>query len=575
MKRHTWAIIVSIVVGLLFITPQLFFKFSLGDEYKGIRRVISGDETFYMVRAQEIVDGHYTLSSPYFAELKQSAPAQFFIGDFIVAAPARVFSIDTYALYEVYDFIFPAVLFLLAYCIFFLLSRNTFWSVAVSSWILLVQHFILFHRPISPQINFIFVLTLIFFLLNLEKKNKRFWMILFAGINFGFLFYLYAYYWTYFAFLLIALALYLFWQKKITLAQRVLYIFGLGLLIGMPYLFQTWQISKLDIFLESVARLGLLSTRFPSGFQIVIPVIIVLFFFAYYFRKKKIRFKDISYTQILLVIGVFSGIAMVNQHIITGKNLLFSSHYETISLFFVYCGFIYLVFHSKIFEKVLRWNWLRLAAIGFITLSFWAPYKDLLETPEEETSWQRYAPVFDWLNEITAKDSVVSTYGELSDLIPAYTHNNVTYNALATLSFVSHEEILDRFTLYNFWQKEFDEEFAKRNLFGVHGIQYLAQRGKAKQENKIRNILKQEPIDIESVSFPQDKIDEIVEYRQGLTEEDWIQSFKKYQVDYYIYDMSETRDLSITLDDLDQYKFLEPMYNTEGIYVYGVDHSEL
>ena len=68
IKKHYLALIFSILVGLIYAAPHLFFIISLGDKYHGLPLMATANEDAYIFRIREILDGHYLVGSPVYFE---------------------------------------------------------------------------------------------------------------------------------------------------------------------------------------------------------------------------------------------------------------------------------------------------------------------------------------------------------------------------------------------------------------------------------------------------------------------------------------------------------------------------
>src|SRR3989338_3482429 len=121
-SHHWLALSIAAAVGLLVVAPQLFFITSLGSDFNGVYRELSGDELFYMARVQEVVDGHLTLNNPYYVEHKECVSAQFFLPEVLASLPAKLFNVGIFELFVFYDFALPAIIYLISYRLFFFLG---------------------------------------------------------------------------------------------------------------------------------------------------------------------------------------------------------------------------------------------------------------------------------------------------------------------------------------------------------------------------------------------------------------------------------------------------------------------
>src|SRR3989338_5869552 len=94
VRENYFAFLIAVIVGLIFIGPQLLFIFSLGDQYQGIPMMHTANEDFYLARIQEILDGHPAVSSHAFFEYKNQWPMQPPTVELLYALPSLLLGIS-------------------------------------------------------------------------------------------------------------------------------------------------------------------------------------------------------------------------------------------------------------------------------------------------------------------------------------------------------------------------------------------------------------------------------------------------------------------------------------------------
>lgn len=569
-KKHLPAVTVALIIGFLYLMPQLFFQLSLGDKFEGIYRVINNDELYYMARAQEIVDGHYLISNPYFVEYKNGLPMQLFLPDLLLALPAKFFNLSVYFFYELYDLVLPATAFFLTYLIFYFLTRERFWSVYLSAWIFLVGYYFSFNRPVSPQFIFIFALTFIWLLLRIisRAKIKNIWLTIFAAANFGFLFYVYPYFWTYFSVVLVLLMMYYWWQKDFNLLKRFTFIFISGYVVGLPYFYQTWQASRLPFFAETLSRLGMIHTYFPSGVAMSFAGLIILVLLAY--DSLHCRDKRPIGLNVFLMVAIIAFIISFNQHLITGRNSFFSSHYEIIAYFIMAFSGAYWWWQHKKTAFLAGLPLVKIILSIFLIVIFTPIFKENLDFDyNQAVKIQSWKATFDWLDKNTNTDDVVMANSNLSHYIPSYTHDNILFNSVAKLHFVGTAELLDRFVLNNYWQQDFSPELIKTKLSSIYGLQNKALAGRIKQQNKIKKLFNLPQDNLADIYFPPQQIQSVIDYAKSVKENDWIYGLKKYQVKYIVVENDEDFKLASAIS---KFKFIELVYEDSSITIYKINN---
>lgn len=562
-QKHYLAILLALLVGILTFAPQYIAIRNMGENFQGIYPVNNDDEIYYLVRAKDIVDGNNSLSNPYLYEHKNGDPMQFWLPDYILAKPLEWFNISVEKGFTGYDFILIFILTLLTYSIIFILTNDKIISLAGTTFLHIGQFLYFFDRPTSPQFIFIFwLLTLLFLIEYLKSKNKSYYLL--TIISFGFLFHFYPYFWTFFVVLLsVFIFLSLFNDRKFNFKPYIYIIIG-AVIIGIPYFISLFNSMNNQNYNESIYRLGMVDTHFPSGLKIVFISSFLLFVWFICYKKKLITINKIS---ILLVAGLFATIICVNQHIITGKNLEFSSHYLPISIFWYVISSSYLTIKIISIDKFKKYK----QKIGLIVLSIIIIYSAIEarqlflknSVPHKgEVEVQKYASLFDWLNEHTEKESVVYASQGISHLIPLYTANNIFYAREANLFFLSNEEVYERFIINNYY-KDFTVEFILENERFLWGAHYRDENGHTSSKNKFRKILTLEPIKFDRV--PDDKINEVLSLAEQIKSKTLEENLAKYRVDYLIFDNNNDFWLK---EDLN---FAELVSNDNGFFIYKVN----
>jgi len=560
LKKHYLIIILAFVVGSLTCFPQILAIKEV-ENFQGIYKTVNNDETYYMARAKDIIDGHSFLANPYIYEYKGGYPVQFWLPDYILAKPLALLNIDLHHGYLFYDFLLPFVLVILSYSIIYLLTGSIFLSFLGAAFLHLNLFLYSFNRNPSPQFNFIFWLLLFLFWLRFLKKPTLFYAIA-IGVSFGLLFHIYTYYWTFYV-VFFAIFLFLnFVLKRPLPHKKYLLAFYTALIISIPYFFFWIKSMSLPYYAETLARIGMIDTHFPSGRKILMwgCVILLLFYISY-----KKRIVPINSNSLLILSGILAPMIVVNQHIITGKNLQFSSHYWMLSVFCFIFAFAYLL---NLWLNKIKIRYLKIVLLILISgYVFYRPVvyinavveRKAVTYSEVEIEQQRYAPVFAWLNKNTLLDEVVYAYGGLSTLIPIYTANNVF--AGGSLHFMPDGEIYDRYLLNNYWE-DFDEE-KLRNSQTLRGAYYITKYNHDLSKNKIRKLFFLPPE--KYIEIPEEKINDFLELARNMKEKNFEQQLKKYKVDYFIWDKKVNNSWPI-----EELTFLQFLYEVNDMVIYKV-----
>jgi len=543
VKYHWGAVILAVIFGALMILPFIYFQIKLGSDFRGIFPEIVNDSNFYYARIKDVIDGHPFLGNAYLLEHKDELLQSVFLAEYLLAQPLKLFGIGINTARLIYNFLLPAIAFILAYSAFYLILKKRSWALMFSSFLFFGLFLLSFIRPISPQFNFIFWLTQFIFLWLLLKKPDSKKLLVLNALNFGLLFYIYPYYWTFYLILFGLLSAAYFFRGR-PLAYAILKITAGGLVLTIPYFYLNYLSSKLPYYTETLTRLGLIYTRFPSGIRIIFWSAMGLATFSWFLYRKIINWNEKT---LFFITGILASIIAVNQHLITGRNLEFSSHYSMSAMFFLVFALTYLVSQYNTNKQV---YFKMIFGIIILVSIIWgvSDYSQRVFAIDENAVYrQNYVAIFNWLNKNTEKDSVVYANADLSRLIPVYTANNVYYIREANLFFISDEEVLDRFIINNFFGK-FNKDFIIENVRSVYGVRYIDAYGHAVQANKLHRLfgLKTEP----EVYLPEDAVQKVLSRAKELQSSDFIRELNQYKVDYLIWDKNKNPDWKINFNNL-------------------------
>lgn len=562
-RQHSAVIVIALVLGL-FTGGVLTFGGQNIPGFSGIYRQVLDDQLYYVTRAHEVTDGHSFLSNPYLSEHKNTEPMQFWLPDYLLATPLGFFGISVEQGYLAYSFIFPVVLFLLTYAIVFLLTRFRLFSLLTTSFLHIGLFLITFARIPSPQFNFVFFeILLLSLLLYFDSKKLRYAIL--TALSFGLLFYLYPYFWTFVAATLGIFLVFGFFSRTDIQIRTVLAIFLGGFILGSQYFWSLIEASRLSFYTETVERVGMVHTHFPSGFSIVAFALLTLSVFAWALWKRILRIDAIS---LLFLSGVFASIVAVNQHVITGQNLEFSSHYFLPSIYWFVLTVAYIVsrfvitYDSKWIRNITLCILGVIVVISIVQQSITFTRLAFSYTPTD-VSTQRYAPVFDWLKMHTKKDDVVFANPLLSQYIPAYTSNNIYSSGYAILFFLSNTEAEERYIINHYWDN-FTPEYIAANERSIFGAGYLDEYAHNQSKNTLRKVLRLPSVSYERI--PASAIARVMVEAKAIQAESFQGAIEHYRADYIVWDMS--------LDPvwkLERYPFLETLYQSGDVVVYKVN----
>ncbi len=566
-KSHLTAIVVSIVLGLIIISPHLRMRLEIGDNFKGVYSSFTDDEIYYQARIKEAAEGHFGIGNSYINEHQNDLFIHPPIPEWIFAVLVMVSGFSVPSVTLLGGFIFPAVCFLLLYSIFLKIIKKKNLSVLYSSaFIFLFLQ--TFARPISPQFNlvvFLFGFYLIYEIynnVNLSDSNKII-LSTFLGFSVGLMFFISPYYWTS---LLVLGFLSLLFKLKYDRDWKHIKLVLMGFLPPVSvfislYAYFTLRASSLSGYIEATERFGLIRTNWPGAYtNIFLGLITALVFF---FSRKFIVSKDKYFIACLLI-----SILVLNwQNVFTGVYLQFSSHYLLITILFIF--FVIALIQKHIPR-------LTVSAIALIVVLIFMQRHEVLQTikykidRDSAISIQSKAEVFNWLNKNTEKDSTVySLGGDYDFLIPVYTHNTVYYNFYATLSILPNEELENRWIIQNIFNSYFTKDYIEarqREFWGNRFIDpYFFIENRKKIISKITGKEHKPAVQISS-----ELIDDMYKRYGAFVSMPVEESLKTYNIDYILLNYSYP-SYDSALKQIDSLKFVQRVAQIGDNQIYKVN----
>lgn len=556
----------ALTIASLTAFPQLIAEKRMGAAYQGVHPVVIDDQLYYLVRAHETLDGHPTLGNPYLAEYKNVPGVQFWIPDMVLAYVSMLFG-GLHAGALVFDFVFPFLLILLSYAILFILTRDQLLSVAFAAFLDPGLFFAVFLRTPNPQLFVVLLAAFLCLVLALTYKSRR-WAIATTVLG-GSLFYIYPFYWTYWV-VIVAVACvlsYLFVRE--TRAHRMFAAVLSGtLLLGIPYFVQTYQAAQMPDYAESLQRIGVIATHFPSGIIILSYVAITLALMGWCWWK---RILPLTPLFVFVASAALAGAIVVNQHVITGSNFYFAGHYTLFVQWMSVFGIAWCL--SALLKRYVpetnsapaRWG-LALLLLLFASSRVIAPVSSLAAPHAADIAAQRYGPVLAWLDAHTKTDDVVYANQMLSPYIPAYTRDNVFYSPWADVSYLPQSEVESRFIAVRYFDPAFTRETITDAEIDVLGAQYLGAYQHTAMINKVRKLFGLTPLQIER--RPEAVIQRLLAEARSVRAGTFQHALQGRRVDYLAWD---------TIADpawrVPQTPGLTRLYEANGIAVYAVSNS--
>jgi hypothetical protein len=273
----------------------------------------------------------------------------------------------------------------------------------------------------------------------------------------------------------------------------------------------------------------------------------------------------------MLVSGVFAAILAVNQHLITGINLEFSSHYYLIAMYvdmflFAVCIEGLLAYYTS-WRSMLE-RGLIIVIFAYCALSAVVVVQDQSTISPEFVAAQRYAPVLLWLDTKTKTDDVVYADNTFSYLIPAYTRDNVFYRPEAGLYIMPNTDIRRRFIMFHYFdtsltRESFDSIEIEREAFGNF---YIDNAAHLANENTLRRMFHLTPVPI--MRYPESAIAMLLADLKAQKKQPFLAGLSGYRIDYIAWDRMSDPEWH-----LDQLSGLTKVYDANSISIYSVLHT--
>lgn len=567
-RTHGAAFLLAAVVGMAVMAPPLIAQHEMGSAYQGVHPLTTDDQLYYMARAHETLDGHPMLGNPYFYEDKNRPGVQFWIPDAVLASVGLFLFHSLYRGSIFWSFVLPFLDVLVLYAITYALTKKRDVSLGVASLLVLGFFFLPFNRAPNPQLAFLLFGAYDLLLCALKKRQWRYTVL--AALLGGALFYVYPFYWTYWIVLLgTTFAASLLFLRKESVWKEISYI-GIGTLIcGIPYVISQYATSKLSYYQESLTRIGVIHTHFPSGVTVVLLSALVFALGIYALCKKYIPRNAES---ISILAASLAGVVVMNQHIVTGLNFQFVVHYTLLGVCFSAIALAYLFVSllprfadAHIAEQVRWWGSVALGVLGIVLV---IPTIKHLATPQpRDISAERYGPVLSWLDAHTTTDDVVYANMTLSPYIPAYTRDNVFFSNWAEVSYLPQSEIETRYLGNEYFNTNFSSSTVRADETAVLGSSDVGIYQHALTENHLRKLFGL-PL-LTPARYEDARIASLVTKETQLQKGSFNAALAGYRADYVVWDTVADPGWNLA-----KVKDKTLVYAANGIQVYAL-HTPL
>ncbi len=464
MQRHAAACILAFFIGAMSVAPQLYATYR-SPGYAGVALMGTDAEAHYVARIQEVYNGYPTLGNVFLPD-KDIPPLEPALGEDIDAYLGMALHISAVQMDILGKFLFPLLIALLLYGFLYALSRRR--SVALlgvffAMWgdslmdgvhallgifrgIAPTNGFLLYSRPINPEISALFLFGALFLAYQLFLRTReeswrlsRMPVLIVFGVIAGLSLYVSIYDYT---FLLVfggSLLVYRLFQKSYRTVLELGLAGSIALLTAIPFVINYIHAAASPAYAGAALRFGLVTSHAPIMSLWVLVLAIGAFFLPGRERSAKIFF----------LFSALSLVVVLNQQIMTG-HVMQSGHYHwyiTKPLVGLMLGWYAVLFVEFVFQR----QWLRHASYGLIaSVLFYnavlvqaASYRAAASALSEQ---QAYAPVLSYLHTQPATN-VVWADRQLSLLIPLYTSDDAPNNDYAQYYLVPSSYLVERMLL--------------------------------------------------------------------------------------------------------------------------------
>lgn len=516
------------------------------ENWRGVMPGGTTDSRYYYARIHEVADGHPFIGNPYAFEHREAVAPAFFLPDIATALPVLLgIPFDIAMVANI--FLWSSVFLLLAFALLRLLSVRARWAVL---WAILAyaSSYSFMLRPTVMQVIYpVFLLFLIALLQFLRAPDRRraLWLAAASALTF------YAYtYLAYAAFLTLgaAFAWFLFGRRFGEL-RALLFSGAVGALLLLPFGFNTLLQMKNTLYLETLARLGLVYTRIPTietyyyGRWIFVSIAVFALLWFWYDRKEA-RAGDLFW--------ITSGAGLLGAlflNVITGVDLALGVHIGRLAI-----PWVPLALGAGLHECYARGRMpefrktaLFVCLFAILALGATASVRRGLEffgfTARGQTvaALQAYAAPLAWFERNVPEESVIWSDDAVAQYIPIMTRHYPLFHESVVLQAASDVEIEERYllsrSLANLTAEDLKRDFHKYAGAGAAKAQPLAHNQRVWLCNMLARIRPRAcPKYIDALTMRGEVYFEVLAERFAAVKKDKTALLERYSVSYLLID---------------------------------------
>lgn len=415
-------IIMSMLIGLIHIYPDLKFIYGSGKNFKGITFNATHDAGIYLGRINSIYNGGLkTIPAIDIYEHRHDSWSLPFLGEFILGTIGSSLKIQLNYFKIIFSFFLPIINFWLIYYLAFLLCNSKYAGLITACACTLGYSFfannpayiykllferesaiqLWFLRPVSPQFNYV-LLILCWIFIYLFMLEKKIIYSLLSGLSIGLFFYIGGvYYFTYFFIFTGIYFCYSLIKKDYAQLKMISVIMLLTIILAIPFARNYYNLTHLPEYKFLLERLSFIYGRKPI---IPIGITVLSFFLSWFHYSRNTRQAN------FISFFIFAGFICLNQQLITGRTSQ-PSHWQNymVKTFAIIAFFPTLALcvknnkHIRASRKLLT----GIAVSSFIILAILQQDNYYQRFKIKFIRMQNLAGPFKWLKENTKREDVV------------------------------------------------------------------------------------------------------------------------------------------------------------------------
>lgn len=466
LKIYRWPLVLAFVVGVISVGPAILAPLALGNAYQGVQYAYIADEGTYRARIHEVLEGHWSASSPFAYEYKDASVIIPPVNEWFYAIPASVFGLSATLLAS--KFVLPALLFLLA---FFFTKRligngddrdTLIAAIAAGLLVTLGIEFVdygylfslfmgasprllLWTRLVNPIMGAVQLFALLIFLQSAIERSWRYIYIA-AGVALASMI---GYFFSFtvggavFGALLLAYLV----KRDFGVARELFGVFLVFLACTAPYWLYVFTTLGRSGGEEAALKAGMEFMRAPVLNKALLATTLIVGGLALYAARGGLLRRHMRAWIFIGAMVLGSWIAF-NQQILTGR-VIWYYHFVQYTVPLAYVSLVVASYFSlgQLLPRLWKTGAVTVSALcvvyGLYSITSFFPNLPAFAKEQE------YAPVFTWLNQNAGPDCVVfapEANDQLNKFIAAYT-NCDTYTTGNTYAAIPRERILHNYFL--------------------------------------------------------------------------------------------------------------------------------